>query len=120
MALFSQHCSNVSAVRRIHNVVIGIFCVKHTESIVMFDRKDQIVHTAVLNHIQPARRIKFYRVEYFTVTLVNFLRRIVAPKFLFVDSACGINTPVHKHTETFAAKPVSRIIGGEFHCYLLV
>ena len=107
-----KHFEHVLAVGRVHHVVIGIFCVPHTKSVVMLRRKADILHPSLFCKENPLFGIVVYGIKGLPQSLIFFSFPIEARVDLLLHSRLRVDAPMDEHTE-FVIKNHFPAIGSE-------
>ena len=81
-------------------LILRIFAVKQTESVVVLGCQNHIFHSGFLCHARPFFRIEISGVELLKIFLILFFGHFLRAADPFAAGGNGIQTPMDKHTES--------------------
>ena len=97
---------NVTAVRRVRRLVVGVGGIPEAEALVMLGRDDEILHPGVPRRLRPELRIVEIGIEVLEILRVVDFRGdpfvVLQP---FVACAEGVEAPVDEHAEPVMGEP---------------
>ena len=95
----------IASGRRIGNLVIGIFRIPQTESLMVLGGDDEVLHPRFTRRLGPLFRIEEIGVEEIEIDLVGFVIDLLVMANPFVPRRHRIKPPVNEHAETIVREP---------------
>src|SRR5882724_3547027 len=101
-----------------HDIEVRLFCIEHTEAIMMFGSNDDIFHARVLCHLYPFIGIELYRVKLLNKLIISiqWYLCIIANPFgiicFSIPFAGGyrIDTPMNKEAKPCIFPPIHAVV----------